>query len=225
MKQCDPANTVARSSPARAPTLVREISRPRASARANTRAEARTRAHPYARAKPRWRPNPKYAAVLRRLETSPLVRPACQVVGCSTGAFYRDMQLHPDFREKVEEARALGYERVEAEAYRRAMEGDEEYVVSGGKVVMIACDDQGDPLPQPRPLKRRRRSDRMLELILKGNLRDKYGTTRAEVSGLVAPSTSTDPPEPQWDLSRLKDDELKTLIALQHKACGLEVPA
>lgn len=189
------------------------------------RKEARSKAHPYARAKPRWRPNPKYAAVLSLLATNPLVRPACQTAGCSTGAFYRDMQVHPEFREKVEEARALGYERVEAEAFRRAMQGDEEYVVSGGKVVMIACDDQGDPLPQPRPLKRLRQSDRMLELILKGNLRDKYGTTRAEVTGLAGPSASTNPPEPKWDLSRLTDDELKALIAVQHKACGLEMPA
>lgn len=135
------------------------------------------------------------------------------------------MQLHPEFREKVEEARALGYERAEAEAYRRGLEGDEEYVVSGGKVVMLTHDDRGDRLPQPVPLKRQRRSDRMLELILKGNLRDKYGTTRAEVTGLVAPSTSTDPPEPQWDLSRLTDDELKTFIVLHHKACSPQVPA
>ncbi len=131
------------------------------------------------------------------------------------------MQLHPEFREKVEEARALGYERVEAEALRRAMEGDEEYVVSGGKVVMIECDDQGEPLPQPRPLKRRRKSDRMLELILKGNLRYKYGTTRAEITGKDGQALGAQPKEPEHDWSRLTDDELKTMLRLQKKLCGL----
>lgn len=127
------------------------------------------------------------------------------------------MQQHPEFREKVEEARALGYERIEAEALRRAMEGDEEYVVSGGKVVMIECDDRGELLPQPRPLKRRRKSDRMLELILKGNLRDKYGTSRAEITGLSGQDPTGQDPTPTPDYSVLTTEELETLIRLTRK--------
>jgi len=187
------------------------------------RKSAHPNAHAEARGKTRWRPNPKYAAVLKLLVTSPFLRPACEKVGCSTGALYRDMRLHPEFRQKVEDARGLGYERVEAEAYRRGVSGDEEYVVSGGKIVMMAYDDQGHELERPIPLKRRRCSDRMLELILKGNLRDKYGTTRAEITGKDGAGLSVPKreQEPEADLSRLTDDELRIMLRLQLKACGL----
>lgn len=144
---------------------------------------ARAAARPNARATPKpWEPNAKQRAVIKMLEKRPFIRPACEQVGCSAGDFYQAMKHHPEFEQMVRDAQALGFERAEHEAMRRATEGVEEYVVAGGKIVMQTHDDDGNELAVPKPLKRQVYSDNLLTTILRGNV-EKYGKQRFEHSG------------------------------------------
>lgn len=214
---------------AKMPPLKKPTTRQKPQAKAPTHAKRagttkgvpRNKARANARTKPAWKPNPKYATVIQLLEICPTIRTACKIAKCSSGSLYRDMVAYPKLRNQVEEAQALGYELMEAEAFRMAMEGDEEFVVSGGRIVMREVDDKGYKLDQPIPLKRRKKSERMLELILKGNMREKYGTSRSELTGKDGTALTPSREQPAADLTRLSDDEFATLSRITKKAMGL----
>lgn len=111
---------------------------------------------------------------LKALGLTANIRTACVQAGISRTIVYQwqehDEDFGPRFREANEEANWL----IFGEAWRRAMKGEEEYVVSLGKLVYG---------PDGKPLTVHKKSDRLLELMLKARMaefRDK-GTTIVNV--------------------------------------------
>ncbi len=63
------------------------------------------------------------------------VRDACRVAGISSTTAYRHAKKDPEFRAAWDRAHARSLETLEAAAFQRAVEGVDEPVVHGGKVV------------------------------------------------------------------------------------------
>lgn len=83
---------------------------------------------------------------------------AAEAAGINRDTHSDWLRKDPDYAEAFEEAKAAFAERLEHEAIRRAVEGYEEPVFQGGELVGT----------------RLRYSDRLMELLLKGHLPDKY---------------------------------------------------
>ena len=119
---------------------------------------------------------------------------------------------NPKFAERMAEARAEFVELLEEEAVRRAVEGDEVFVVSKGEVVTL----KGQPLTE------KRRSDRLLEFMLKGADPGKYreglNVNVTSTGGvMIAPAELTPETWINRENDRLKElekQEEKTLIDL-----------
>ena len=86
---------------------------------------------------------------------------ACREIGIDRGLIRYWKEHDTEFLVKFNDANADATDRLLAEAIRRATEGDPEYVVSMGKLVMG---------PDGRPLTNLKRSDRLLEVLLKARL-------------------------------------------------------
>lgn len=89
------------------------------------------------------------------------VRAACQITGLHHGTIAWWRTHDPEFEEKYLEAEDEANWLLFGEAWRRAMQGEEEYVVSVGKLIYG---------PDGKPLTIRRRSDKLLELLLKARI-------------------------------------------------------
>ncbi len=100
-------------------------------------------------------------AFIKALENTANVRAACMAAKVSHSTVYQwsehDEAFGIRFREANKDANWLLF----GEAWPRAMKGEEEYVVSAGKLVYG---------PDGKPLTVRRKSDRLLELMLKARL-------------------------------------------------------
>ena len=81
-------------------------------------------------------------------------------LGINRRAFYHRIATDETFRQRVDEARRIGAERLEDEAYRRAVEGVEraKYGAGGFQIGV-----------------EREYSDRLLHVLLKANKPEKYG--------------------------------------------------
>ncbi len=115
------------------------------------------------------------------------VRRACEVAKVGRSSHYRWFEQHPAYREAFKLAKECAADLLEAEAYRRAVEGVEEPVGwykgrAGGMV--------------------RKYSDTLLIFLLKGLRPEKY-RDRVELHGQLA----------NLDLSRLDDDSLRRIGA------------
>lgn len=95
------------------------------------------------------------------------VSPAAKSAASAASAFYREMKVDPEFLTQVEAARELFADRVEEEAVRRALFGDDALKLYKGQPIL-------DP-DTGAYLKDNQKSDRLLELLLKANKPDKYG--------------------------------------------------
>ena len=88
------------------------------------------------------------------------------------------------FRAAWEDAEAEAADALEAEARRRAVEGVESYVISGGRIVRH--DDEDDPR-FGEPVMKTEYSDKLLETLLRAHKPEKYRDRRhVEHAGGVA---------------------------------------
>jgi hypothetical protein len=100
--------------------------------------------------------------------------------------------MDAEFDAAWKEALETAIDRLEEEAWRRAIEGEEEYVVSGGRIVLG---------PDKAPLKKRRRSDIILLTLLRAH-RDKFrGMPKGE-----PPATAVDTSAARERLRRLSEE-------------------
>ena len=132
---------------------------------------------------------------------------AAAAVGISRTWAYAARERDLEFRVAWDKAVELAMERLLEESYRRAVDGVEEPVVQGGKVVWVRDPDSGEE----RPFSVTRYSDRLMEVLLKFRYPDQMADRlRADVKvdGLgLAPEA----------LLRMTADERRTLIALLTK--------
>ena len=108
-----------------------------------------------------------------------IVTYAAKVAGYARVSVYEYRRDDPDFAARWEEAIVASTENLEAEAYRRAAQGTESFVVSNGKVVLfkvpkvssitgeIELDENGEPILEAQPLVERKYSDTLLIFLLK----------------------------------------------------------
>jgi hypothetical protein len=87
---------------------------------------------------------------------------AARASGLSPRHYYNLRRTDPGFDADCAVALETAMDRLEEEAWRRAVDGEEEYVVSAGRLVLG---------PDKTPLKRRRKSDKMLILLLRAHNR------------------------------------------------------
>jgi hypothetical protein len=132
---------------------------------------------------------------------------AAAAVGVSRTWAYAARDKHLDFRVAWDKAVELAMERLLEESYRRAVDGVEEPVVQGGRVVSVRDPDSGEE----RPFSVTRYSDRLMEVLLKFRYPDQMADRlRADVKvdGLgLSPEA----------LLRMTPGERRTLIALLTK--------
>lgn len=123
---------------------------------------------------------------LKALKLSGNVTIACKIAGWTPPAAKHHFDKDPIFRQEWEEAIEEATDLLEKEARRRAVDGFEKLTVYQGKVVYHRYPEDWpdeskagqymtDPLTgDPIPVVMREYSDRMLELLLKGNRPDKF---------------------------------------------------
>lgn len=96
-------------------------------------------------------------------------------------AYPKDINV--DFDAEWEDAVQAGYDRMEDEAWRRAVDGYAEPVIHQGQMCYAVNPETGEMLKgpdgQPIPLAVRKYSDNLLIMMLKGVRRDKYGDSKS----------------------------------------------
>jgi hypothetical protein len=92
---------------------------------------------------------------------------AAKLVGSSTARVYAMRHNDPVFRQAWDEAEEIAADRLEAEAWRRAVEGVDEPAVNGGRLVRDAAGNT---------VMVRRYSDMLLLALLKAHRRAKFNT-------------------------------------------------
>jgi hypothetical protein len=107
---------------------------------------------------------------LKAIASMPNVSAAARAAGVARGTPYRWAEEDENFKAAWEEAEQEGIDRLEAEAWRRAHDGDIDYVVSQGKLVYITDEASGER----KPLVKRVRSDALMTLLLKAHRPERY---------------------------------------------------
>ena len=102
---------------------------------------------------------------LKALAETGNVSAAVDLAGTSRTRTYELRKVDQAFRASWDEAENIASDRLEAEAWRRAVEGVQEPLVSAGKIVR---DDDGNPIAI------RRYSDSMLTLLLKARRPERF---------------------------------------------------
>lgn len=107
---------------------------------------------------------------LRALSNTANVRLSCLQAGITSGTIYWWIDHDQDFAERFKQANEDANWALFGEAWRRAMNGEKEYVVSVGKLIYG---------PDGQPLTIQKRSDRLLEILLKARIPEfrEKGTT------------------------------------------------
>lgn len=106
-----------------------------------------------------------------------VIKYAAQVAGVNRATVRWWREHDKEFQAAFPDAKEDAIESLEIAAYQQAVEGAEEYVVSGGKV-MFGSDG--------KPLMNRRYSPQLLIALLKANLPEKYKDKReVEHSGAI----------------------------------------
>jgi hypothetical protein len=124
-------------------------------------------------------------------EYSKRVSEACRMVGISRQTAYAERERNDEFAARWDELNAQVVEELEAEAYRRAVEGTDKMVVSAGK--RLGTEKQF--------------SDTLLTLLLKANRPEKY-RERVDVAHSGGTTTTI---RGRVDLSRLSPEQLEAL--------------
>lgn len=99
---------------------------------------------------------------------------ACKEIGISLKTMYKHRKEDPDFEEALMEIKMSIDESFEAEAVRRAVHGVARPIVQGGKIVMYTRTDE-DGKKIEVPLTSLEYSDRLLELLLRSRMPEKFG--------------------------------------------------
>ena len=141
------------------------------------------------------------AAFLDALRQTGIVTHAAEVCGLSRAAMYLRRDADPTFAAQWDAAVAEACDRLEAEAWRRAVVGVEELVV--GRVGkdrdgLLTTTVDGEE----RPLTIRKHSDALLALLLKAHKPEKYRErteAKVTVDGAVKAYVGISPDE--WDSS------------------------
>lgn len=121
-----------------------------------------------------WSPA-RQAEFVATLARTGCVRDACRAVGISSTSAYRARRRMPDFAEQWDLALRRAAVSLEAVAWQRAVEGVDEPIVSGGKVIGT----------------RKRHSDALLRLLIqRGDLRAREEAAAAEVAAAAAAPVS-----------------------------------
>ena len=107
---------------------------------------------------------------LKAFRLVPNVSGAARAAGVTRGTPYRWAKEDEAFKAEWDEAEQQGIDRLEAEAFRRAHDGVEDYVVSQGKLVYIVDEETG----QKAPLVKRVYSDALMSLLLKAHRPERY---------------------------------------------------
>lgn len=132
---------------------------------------------------------------------------AAAAVGVSRTCAYLARDKDLEFRVAWDNAVELAMDRLLEESYRRAVDGVEEPVISGGRVVSVRDPETGEE----RPFSVTRHSDRLMEILLKFRYPDRLAERlRADVKidGLgLAPEA----------LLKMSATERRALIALLTK--------
>lgn len=132
---------------------------------------------------------------LEAFEDEGMVSKACQVVGVSRQAVYAERQRNEEFAVAWADVEERVVERMEHEAYRRAVEGVEKPLVSAGRHVTNVTEY----------------SDSLLQFLLKARRPERYReNVKVEHAGAIAQRV-------QVDLSKLDASELDALEALTAK--------
>jgi len=139
-------------------------------------------------------PFPWTDAFLAALRDTPVLGHACDAVGIDRATAWRRRKADPDFDAAVDDAMEKGIDTAEQEAYRRGVIGWQEPVVDRGRlayqiervvgedgqeVYRPVLDDSGQPVPLLIP----KRSDALLQFVLKGRRRSTYGD-KQEITGV-----------------------------------------
>ena len=119
---------------------------------------------------------------------------ACEHASLSRQTVYRWRVEHPDFRTAWETALAVGADRLEDEAVRRAVEGTDKPVYQGGRQVGVI----------------REYSDVLLIFLLKGAKPEKY---RERVEQKTTLTGKDGGPISLQHLEELSDEELLAIVA------------
>lgn len=116
----------------------------------------------------------KRDAFLKALEVNGSIAAACRIVDVHDTTISRLRRENRYFDDACNQSIRLAVGRLEQEAWKRAVEGEESFVVSQGRVVRY----------QGKPLIERKKSDRLMEILLKANGGDKYNN-KSEVTANV----------------------------------------
>jgi hypothetical protein len=129
-----------------------------------------------------------FLAALRRVG---VVGAACEAADVARSTVYARRSSDPEFAHKWRDAQDDAADHAEAEALRRAIEGDRQPVLHNGKVVFIWTDARGNLVPEGTagaamgPLMKTSRSDLLLIFVLKAlrpeKFRDNYDLRKAVV--------------------------------------------
>jgi hypothetical protein len=112
---------------------------------------------------------------LKALAETGNITAAVALAGTSRTRVYELRKADENFQAAWDEAENSASDKLEAEAWRRAVDGVQEPLVSGGKIVR---DDDGNPIAT------RRYSDAMLTLLLKARRPEKFRErSSVEMSG------------------------------------------
>jgi hypothetical protein len=167
--------------------------------------------------KPQVKRNPRSdAKFFEALAVHGVVGAACEISGYSRAIVYEFRKTDKEFARQWEEALERSTERMEEEAFKRAVYGSESYVVNGGRVAYIEVpevdalgqpisDQDGEPVTKKVPLVEYKKSDTLMIFLLKGRRPEVY-RERYDIN--VGPK----PPEGPQELS---DQELEEIAARQ----------
>lgn len=131
-----------------------------------------------------------------------IIHKACDVSGLSSSCLSRLRKRDPDFLEAFKRAREAAADKLEAEAYRRAVEGYDRPIYQKGEKVGVE----------------KVYSDRLLEIMLRANKPEKFSPAqRTELSGPDGAPISV---IGSVGVDGLKD-RLQNIIDTQHQARDL----
>lgn len=138
------------------------------------------------RTRPTWE-----QAFLASLSNNGLVATACLAAGVARSTVYERRSINAEFSQAWNDAQDHALGRAEAEALRRAIDGDRQPVLHNGKPVFVWKDEQGEIVPEGTlasrqlPLMRTSRSDLLLIFTLKALRPEKYRDQVSPVGGSV----------------------------------------
>ena len=128
----------------------------------------------------------KQHAFLAAYGESASITTAAEAADVARQSHYDWMKDNEDYQTAFREARSRAIDLLEQEAIRRAYHGVDEPVFHQGQLCYRAedLDENGKPQPGVTPLAIRRYSDRLMEILLRGNKPDIYrDRSSVEVTG------------------------------------------